>query len=173
VTLKEKSSKNFKINQDPVHQIAEILALMEETHRTKEWLLNQVKKEKMKGKVKASMNSYQILTSCPPEFVSKVLHVLKGGDIDDLGDIETLTKTYHWFFCDIVAGSNPNLVTKEQVRKIIVLNELIARTETFRASDPDGTVILPTGDGMAIGFDDSPEKTIAINSSTAQGPLKI
>ena len=135
---------------------------MEETHKTKDWIIQQLKKKKLKGNIKHSMNSFQILSSCPPDFVEGLLHILKGGDIDDLGDISSLTKTYHWFFCDIVAGSNPTLVTTEQVRKVIVLNELISRTETFQQRNPDGTVVLPTGDGMAIGFDDSPEKPLRL-----------
>ena len=143
-------------------QIAEILALMEESNKNKSWIARMIKKEKLKSQVKLTMNSYQILSACPDDFIEKLLHSLKGQDIDDLADISTLTKTYHWFFTDIVAGSNPNLVTTEQVRKIIVLNELILRTETFKNHDPKGTVILPTGDGMAIGFDDSPEKPLRL-----------
>jgi len=126
VALKEKSKKKSKTNQDLVRQIAEILALMEETHRTKDWIFQQIKtKRLMKLPVKQTMNSFQVLTACPADFIDYLLHVLKGRDIDDLADISSLTKTYHWFFCDIVAGSNPNLVTKEQVRKIIALNDKI------------------------------------------------
>ena len=47
-------------------------------------------------------------------------------------------------------------------RKIIVLNQLIDRTEIFRQRDPDSTLVLPTGDGMAIGFSDSPEKPLRL-----------
>lgn len=144
-------------------QIAEILALMEESHKNKSWIARMIKKEKIKVPVKLTMNSYQILSACPDDFIAKLLHSLKGQDIDDLADVSTLTKTFHWFFTDIVAGSNPNLVTTEQVRKVIVLNELILRTETFKNHDPKGTVILPTGDGMAIGFDDSPERPLRLS----------
>jgi len=162
MALKGKNRSQKKSKSDIISQIAEILALMEETHKTKDWIIQQLKKKKLKGNVKHSMNSFQILSACPADFVSDLLHILKGGDIDDLGDISSLTKTYHWFFCDIVAGSNPTLVTTEQVRKVIVLNELISRTETFEQRNPDGTVVLPTGDGMAIGFDDSPEKPLRL-----------
>ena len=144
-------------------QIAEILALMEESNKNKSWIARMIKKEKLKIPVKLTMNSFQILSGCPDNFIEKLLHSLKGQDIDDLADVSSLTKTYHWFFTDIVAASNPNLVTTEQVRKSIVLNELILRTETFKNHDPKGTVILPTGDGMAIGFDDSPEKPLRLS----------
>lgn len=122
-----------------------------------------IKKEKVKVPVKLTLNSFQILSACPDEFIEKLLYSIKGQDLDDLADISYLTKTYHWFFTDIVAASNPNLVTTEQVRKSVVLNELILRTETFKNHDPKGTVILPTGDGMAIGFDDSPETPLRLS----------
>jgi len=163
MALKGKNRPQKKSKSDTIAQIAEILALMEETRKTKDWIFQQIKAKKlMKLPVKQTMNSFQVLTACPADFIDHLLHLLKGRDIDDLADISSLTKTYHWFFCDIVAGSNPNLVTKEQVRKIIALNELISRTETFKDRNPDGTVVLPTGDGMAIGFDDSPEKPLRL-----------
>jgi len=139
-------------------QIAEILGLLDETGRGKQWLVDQLKK--LKISTKTSINSFEILKECPDDFVSQMLRSLKGEDIAGFEEIKTLTKTYHWFFTDIVAGSNPTIPTKNQVKKIIVLNELILRTETFSKRDPISTVALPTGDGYAIGFSDSPEKPI-------------
>ena len=143
--------------QDRMSKIAEIMAMMEETHKNKVWLVKEVKSSKFKIKPKITENSLQILNKCPDELIDIILEHLKGSDIDDLTDISSLTKTYHWFFCDIVAGSNPTLVTKDQVRKIMVLNEIIKRTETFKNRDKENTIILPTGDGMAIGFPEYPE----------------
>ena len=125
------SSKIKKSDYEKISKIAEILALMDETEKKKEWIFQQIKKNRLKIKVKQSMNSFQVLNLCPDEFISKILSVLKAKDFDDIGDIDTLTKTYHWFFTDIVAGSNPTIVTKQQARKVVVLNELIERTETF------------------------------------------
>jgi len=142
---------------------AEILSLMEESHKNKEWLKRQIKKKSLKISVKLSMNSFQILNSCPDSFINDLLDTLKGKDLDDIGDINSFTKTFFWFFTDIVAGSNPTIASKEQARKVIVLNELIARTETFQNRDPNSTVILPTGDGMAIGFSDSPEYPLRLS----------
>jgi len=139
-------------------QIAEILGLLDETGRGKQWLVDQLKK--LKISTKTTINSFEILKECPDDFVSQMLRSLKGEDITGFEEIKTLTKTYHWFFTDIVAGSNPTIPTKNQVKKIIVLNELILRTETFSKRDPTSTVALPTGDGYAIGFSDSPEKPI-------------
>src|SRR3990170_321083 len=139
-------------------QIAEILGLLDETGRGKQWLVDQLKKHKIS--TKTSINSFEILKECPDDFVSQMLRSLKGEDIAGFEEIKTLTKTYHWFFTDIVAGSNPTIPTKNQVKKIIVLNELLLRTETFSKRDPISTVALPTGDGYAIGFSDSPEKPI-------------
>jgi len=144
-------------NPDKIAKVAEILALMEESQKTKDWIFQQIKKKRLKLPIKHSMNSFQILNSCPEELIIEILHNLKAKDIDDIGDINSFTKTYHWFFTDIVAGSNPTIPSKEQARKVVALNELIERTETFKRRDPNSTVILPTGDGMAIGFSDSPE----------------
>jgi len=148
---------------DRITKIAEILSLMEESQKNKEWLKRQIKKKSLKIQVKLSMNSFQILNSCPDSFINDLLDTLKGKDLDDLGDINSFTKTFFWFFTDIVAGSNPTIPSKEQARKVIVLNELIARTETFQHRDPNSTVILPTGDGMAIGFSDSPEYPLRLS----------
>jgi len=147
---------------EKIASIAEILGLLDETRRGKDWLLEAIKKHRLKISIKPTINSFEILKSCPQDFVSHLLRVLKGEDIEGFEDVKTLTKTYHWFFTDIVAGSNPTIPTKAQVRKIIVLNELISRTQIFQKRDPQSTVILPTGDGMAIGFSDSPEKPLRL-----------
>jgi len=160
-TRKKASNKN--VNPDNIAKVAETISLLEEAHQTKEWIFKQIKSKHLKLPVKHSMNSFQILTCCPEEFLDDCLKTLKAKDIDDIGDINSFTKTYHWFFTDIVAGSNPTIPSKEQARKVVVLNELIERTETFKKRDPNSTVILPTGDGMAIGFSDSPEYPLRLS----------
>jgi len=166
-TSKKKNSINGKQDPERIAKIAEILGLLEDAQKTKEWIFQQIKHKHLKLPVKRSMNSYQILKLCPDDFISDLLKTLKAKDIDDIGDINSLTKTYHWFFTDIVAGSNPTIPSKEQARKVVVLNELIERTETFKRRDPDSTVILPTGDGMAIGFFRQPRISItALNAIT-------
>ena len=157
-----KSDSISKMTQK-ITEIAEILAVLNDTNRGKDWLMQEVKKHRLKSCVKPTMNSFEMLKALPDDFVSKLLKSLRGDDIEGFEDVQTLTKTFHWFFTDIVAGSNPKIPTKDQVRKIVVLNELISRTETFDKRDPASTVILPTGDGMAIGFSDSPEKPIRLS----------
>ena len=144
-----------------IHNIAEILSKLEEVRLGKDWLIQEIKKHRVKISYKATMNSLEIMKLCPDEFISKVLRALRGEDIEEFEEVTTLTRTYHWFFTDIVAGSNPKISAKDQVRKIIVLNELISRTNIFKNKDP-ATVILPTGDGMAIGFHDSVEKPLLL-----------
>ena len=146
-TSKKDSNEN---NPERIAKVAEIISLIEEAQKTKEWIFQQIKKKHLKLPVKHSMSSFQVLNCCPDGFLSDSLKTLKAKDIDDIGDINSITKTYHWFFTDIVAGSNPTIPSKEQARKVVVLNELIERTETFKRRDPASTVILPTGDGMAI-----------------------
>jgi len=159
-TSKKDSNEN---NPDRIAKVAEIISLIEEAQKTKEWIFQQIKKRHLKLPVKHSMSSFQVLNCCPDGFLSDSLKTLKAKDIDDIGDINSITKTYHWFFTDIVAGSDPTIPSKEQARKVVVLNELIGRTETFKRRDPDSTVILPTGDGMAIGFSDSPEYPLRLS----------
>ncbi|MGI0003722.1 MAG: hypothetical protein ACREAX_00350 [Candidatus Nitrosotenuis sp.] len=157
------SKKISEMNITKIYNIAEILGILDETNRGKDWLLEEIKKHHVKILLKPTMNSFEILKECPTDFVSQVVRALKGDDIVGFEDVKTLTRTYHWFFTDIVAGSNPAIPTKDQVRKIIVLNELISRTSVFANRDPNSTVILPTGDGMAIGYSDSPEKPLRMS----------
>ncbi len=143
-------------------KIAEILGILAEENRNREWLLKEIKKHNLKISTKTAWNSYEILNRCPNNFVTNLYIVLKRQIKSGFDEVKTLTKTYHWLFTDIVGGSNPTIPTKEQVRKIVVLNELMARTETFRNRDSRSTIILPVGDGVAIGFDDSPEKPLLL-----------
>jgi archaellum biogenesis ATPase FlaH len=64
---------------------------------------------------------------------------------------------YHFFFIDIVGLSDPHLVVKKQKEKIERLNNFIKECEAFRKTPDDSKIILPTGDGMAIGFKENPE----------------
>jgi hypothetical protein len=154
-------------NLSRIDQIAEILGILIETHRTGEWLLEQLKKHKIS--IKNNGNSYDLLKECPDDFIVQMLRSLRGEDIEGFEDIRTLTRTFHWFFIDIVAASNPKIPTKNQVKKIIVLNELISRTETYQKRIPENTVILPTGDGMAIGFSDSAELPMRLSIELHRG----
>lgn len=154
------AKKDDDMSTEKLKNILEILGLLEEKHKSKELIFKEMKKQKIKIPIKHTMSSPEILRVCPEGFISHVLRVLKNDDFDDFKEIRTLTKTYHWFYTDIVASSDPTILTTEQARKLIVLNELISRTETFRSRDPNSTVIFPTGDGLNLGFSDSPEKPL-------------
>jgi len=152
-------SKSKGLNKpDVMENIAEILGILEEKNLSKDWLLGELKKHKIKSDV--SSNSYQILKNCNPEKIQKILDILK----EDLAikDVKTLTRTLHWFFIDIVSSSDPNLPVKSQARKIYALNELILRTDIFKKEKLEYLDILTTGDGMAVGFSDSPEKPLRL-----------
>jgi KaiC/GvpD/RAD55 family RecA-like ATPase/class 3 adenylate cyclase len=62
-----------------------------------------------------------------------------------------------FFFTDIVGLSDPLLSVEKQIHKIQVLNGMIASCDAFRATQKEKKIVLPTGDGMAIGFLLSPE----------------
>ncbi len=56
----------------------------------------------------------------------------------------------HFFFVDIVGLSNPTLSVRKQIEKIDVLNNMIGSSNSFKSISEKK--ILPTGDGMAIGY---------------------
>lgn len=70
--------------------------------------------------------------------------------------------TVNLFFVDIVGLSDPFLSVKKQVEKINTLTKSIASCEAFKYSGK-GKIILPTGDGMAIGFLQNPELPLQLS----------
>jgi len=95
------NNKNTK-QQDParISKVAEILGLMEESQKNKEWIFQQLKSKRIKNPAKRTMNSYQILNMISDEALSALHKTLMAKDVDELTDINSLTKTYHWFFTD-------------------------------------------------------------------------
>lgn len=67
-----------------------------------------------------------------------------------------------FFFVDIVGLSNPILSTETQRTKIQVLNESIYNSKTYMSCRQEDLFILPTGDGMLIGFKDGFEEPIKL-----------
>jgi len=153
-----KNGKNIK----KIEAIAEILGLLEEAGKGRDWIVQEIKKHKIGIRIKSDMNSVEILKTSPDIFVSHLLQALKNEGLADFHDIKTLTKTYQWFYTDIVGSANPTVLTKDQAQKVWALNELIGRTETFRNRDTKSDVMDITGDGMIIGFSDSPEKPLRL-----------
>lgn len=161
--LRENKVSKIDINSptEKLSKIAEILGLLEETNRSKEWILKEARKNKIK--VKSSQNSFEILKSCPTSFINHIFRILKNYEFEDIHvNIKTLTRTFHWFFTDIVGSANPAVLTKDQARKVLALNHLLGNTETFKQYNPKDDVMNITGDGMVIGFADSPEKPLRL-----------
>ena len=67
-----------------------------------------------------------------------------------------------FFFIDIVGLSNPILSTETQRTKIKILNDMINNCKTFLNSSKDDLLILPTGDGMVIGFKNGLEQPLKL-----------
>lgn len=63
----------------------------------------------------------------------------------------------NFFFVDIVGLSDPYMSTKTQIKKIETLNKSIMECEAFKLTPKEMMLVLPTGDGMAIGFLQGPE----------------
>lgn len=74
-------------------------------------------------------------------------------------EIPTPTRLFHahFFFVDIVGLSDPSMSTKTQVKKIEVLNKCISETQAYQSTPKDMILVLPTGDGMCLGFLQGPE----------------
>jgi len=67
-----------------------------------------------------------------------------------------------FFFIDIVGLSDPILSTETQRTKIKQLNSMIYGCKAFTATPKSDLFILPTGDGMLIGFKGGLEQPISI-----------
>ncbi len=135
--------------------ILEILEYMGEKNIGKDWLLQEVKKHRIRG-IRPVMNSIEMLKRSPSHFISYLFNsIIDPSPPDPRPSNLPPIKHLHWFYTDVVASSNPKITTREQVYKIMVLNDLISRAESFKKQDPKSIVILPSGDGYAIGFEDS------------------
>src|SRR5206468_4332870 len=65
----------------------------------------------------------------------------------------------HVLFIDIVGYSK--LLISEQSELLGVLNDMVREAGEFRSAEADGRLMrLPTGDGMALVFRDSPEQPV-------------
>jgi len=144
-----------------IENIARILGILNEKNLSKDWLLGELRRYKVRSEAFTTKNNYEILKTVKSKIIEKIYESLSDEDLV-LKDVKTLTKTLHWFFIDIVASSDPNLSIKSQARKIYALNTLIERTDVIKNNELDSLVLLPTGDGMAIGFSDSPENPLML-----------
>ncbi|AIF85325.1 RecA-superfamily ATPase possibly involved in signal transduction [Candidatus Nitrososphaera evergladensis SR1] len=68
-----------------------------------------------------------------------------------------------FFFIDIVGLSDPSLSVEKQIKKIENLNRLISSCDAVARAPKDKRIILPTGDGMAIGFLMNPELPLQLS----------
>ena len=88
--------------------------------------------------------------------------------VSDVGPSGVIDASF--FFIDVVGLSDPALSVRRQIDKIEALNNLIGHCETFKkASDKR---VLPTGDGMAIGFMSSPESPLQLGIELHQALKK-
>lgn len=83
-----------------------------------------------------------------------------GRNISDLGLPDIVNANF--FFIDIVGLSDPSLSIKRQMLKIEILNKLIGSCDAFIYSK-NKRIILPTGDGMVIGFLLNPELPLQLS----------
>jgi len=92
----------------------------------------------------------------------KKLAGVYGSNIAEIG-LPSEVVNVNFFFIDIVSLSDPSLSVKKQIEKIGILNKIIGSCETYFKTPKDKKIILPTGDGMAIGFLLSPESPLQLS----------
>lgn len=88
------------------------------------------------------------------------LAVLYGSNISETG-LPSQVVNVNFFFIDIVGLSNPSLSVKKQIDKIEILNKFIGSCDAFTKAK-EKKIVLPTGDGMAIGFYMNPESPLLL-----------
>lgn len=84
-----------------------------------------------------------------------------GSNISEFGLPEGVISA-NFFFIDIVGLSDPSLSVRKQMEKIERLNNLIYSCDAFKKIT-EKKIILPTGDGMAIGFMLNPELPLQLS----------
>lgn len=141
--------------------IAEIMGLLERLGKDKYWLRDEILRQNPRIAVVQGMMTYEMLKACPITLLSRILDEAR--KLDSKDDMSRFSETFHWFFTDVVASSDPKITVDDQALKIVELNKLIQKTPTFRNRDKAATIILPTGDGNAIGFKDNPEKPLLLS----------
>jgi KaiC/GvpD/RAD55 family RecA-like ATPase/class 3 adenylate cyclase len=85
-----------------------------------------------------------------------------GADISDISGLPSQVVNMNFFFVDIVGLSNPAQSVKSQIEKIELLNKLIGSCDAY-ARNKETKIVLPTGDGMAIGFYSSVESPLLLS----------
>ena len=78
----------------------------------------------------------------------------------------------HFFFVDIVGLSDPRVPTRNQMMKIEILNKLVSECPSFLSTPKEAMLVLPTGDGMVIGFTQGPELPLHLAIELSKGIAK-
>ena len=93
------------------------------------------------------------------ELYKKLIGIYGNTRISDLGPSSVINANF--FFIDIVGLSSPRLSVRRQIEKIEFLNNFVISSEIFRKNLEKK--VLPTGDGMAIGFTSNPEAPLDLS----------
>ncbi len=88
--------------------------------------------------------------------------------VSDVGPSGVIDASF--FFIDVVGLSDPALSVRRQIEKIEALNDMIGHCEIFKKTSDKR--VLPTGDGMAIGFMLSPESPLQLGIELHQALKK-
>ena len=117
---------------------------LEKLGKDKYWLRDEILIKNNAVPIVSGMTAYEMLHECPMGLLPQLAEELEKLDIQD--DMSRFSETFHWFFTDVVASTDPKISVDDQAWKIVELNKLIQKTPTFRNRDKASTIILPTGD---------------------------
>ena len=93
------------------------------------------------------------------DLYKKLIGIYGDTRITDVGPSSVINGNF--FFVDIVGLSSPNLSVRKQIEKIEFLNNFIVSSDPFKNNSDKK--VLPTGDGMAIGFISNPEAPLDLS----------
>jgi KaiC/GvpD/RAD55 family RecA-like ATPase len=166
---------------DEVHRSMRLLSL-KTSHNTPRWIRFQIKQDgnlQFAGDSKASQ-AEAVCKLCNGPIIGAIANTEPESTFHPhcldtyrkLGDIYGSHILYalqpgvvnaNFFFIDIVGLSNPLLSVEKQIGKIEDLNALIGSCDAYSKVPKDKKIVLPTGDGMAIGFLLNPELPLQLS----------
>jgi hypothetical protein len=79
----DNSSKNAEQETEKLAHISEIMEGLEDTHKDKDWLLQQIKQNQIKIPLESNTTVVGILKACPADFISHILDTMSLKELED------------------------------------------------------------------------------------------
>ena len=105
-----------KEKQGKISMILEILGIMEERGISKDLILQEIRKLRIRG-IRPAMTVPEILKNSPLHFILHILNLFKGSG--PRPSVLPPTQNLHWFYTDVVASSNPKISLELNLKQVI------------------------------------------------------